>query len=93
MLLDSVAQEEPDDGARIVQALPAGMVDTPGIRRRRPPGFDYSSYMMPADFAPLATLLLTEGGAAHHGNCLVVDHGGVWWSAADQLPVSQSRRL
>ena len=93
MLLDSVAQEEPDDGARIVQALPAGMVDTPGIRRRRPPDFDYSSYMVPADFAPLATLLLTEGGAAHHADCLVVDHGGVWWSVADRLPVSQSRRL
>ena len=93
MLLDSVAQEEGDAGARIVQALPAGMVDSPGIRRRRPPDFDFSSYMVPADFAPLATLLLTQDAAGYHGESLVVDHGGVWWSTSDRLPASQSRRL
>lgn len=92
-LLDSVALEETEAGVRVVQVLPAGMVDTPGIRRRRPPDFDYSTYMVPADFTPLATELLLTRGAKYHGNSLVVGHGGSWWSAVDKVPVSQSRSL
>jgi len=90
-LLDSVAQEEGPDGASIVQAMPAGMVDTPGIRRRRPPDFDYSGYMVPEDFSPLATRLVTADAAPWHGDSLVVDRGGAWWSVRDRAPVSQSR--
>jgi cyclitol oxidoreductase len=91
VLLDSVAQEE--DAVRVVQVLPAGMVDTPGIRRRRPVGFDYSSYMTPSDFAAVATELAATAGEGHHGDSLVVDADGDWRSAYDELPASQSRRL
>ncbi|MFI9175636.1 SDR family NAD(P)-dependent oxidoreductase [Streptomyces lincolnensis] len=90
-LLDSVAQEEGPDGVRIVQALPAGMVDTPGIRRRRPAGFDYGTYMRPEHFAELAHELVTRGGTEHHGDSLVVDEYGRWHSVREEVPVSQSR--
>jgi NAD(P)-dependent dehydrogenase (short-subunit alcohol dehydrogenase family) len=95
-LLDSVAQEENGlgaEGVSVVQALPAGMVDTPGIRRRRPADFDYGDYMTPADFAPLARELVTADPAAHHGDSLVVERGGRWRSVREARPVSQSRVL
>ncbi len=88
-LLDSVAQEE--DTVRVVQVLPAGMVDTPGIRRRRPADFDYSSYATPSCFGRVATELAATAGEGHHGDSLVVDGNGHWWSAYDDLPESQSR--
>lgn len=88
-LLDSVAREEGDD-VRIVQVLPAGMVDSPGIRRRRPADFDYSDYMKPSDFGRLAVELAATAGDGRHGDSLVVDSGGDWWSAYDAAPVSQS---
>ncbi|WP_327230990.1 SDR family oxidoreductase [Streptomyces murinus] len=92
-LLDSIAQEEGTDGVRIVQALPAGMVDTPGIRRRRPVDFDYDDYMSPRHFAALAHALVTEGATGHHGDSLVVDGDGQWHSVREAPPVSQSRRV
>jgi NAD(P)-dependent dehydrogenase (short-subunit alcohol dehydrogenase family) len=90
-LLDSVAQEQ--DEIRVVQVLPAGMVDSPGIRRRRPEGFDYSSYMKPSCFGRLAVELAATSGEGHHGDSLVVDDSGDWRSAYDALPVSQSDRV
>ncbi|CUW30308.1 MULTISPECIES: SDR family NAD(P)-dependent oxidoreductase [Streptomyces] len=97
-LLDSLAQEESTEapGAealRVVQALPAGMVDTPGIRRRRPDGFDYSAYMRPESFAPLARELSATAGAGLHGAHLVVDGAGAWYPVSERLPVSQSRAI
>ncbi|MFF6775879.1 SDR family NAD(P)-dependent oxidoreductase [Streptomyces sp. NPDC012637] len=97
-LLDSLAQEQTSEapGAealRVVQALPAGMVDTPGIRRRRPEDFDYSAYMTPASFGPLARELAATSGAGLHGAHLVVDGDGSWRPVAEAMPVSQSRTL
>jgi NAD(P)-dependent dehydrogenase (short-subunit alcohol dehydrogenase family) len=89
-LLDSVAQEQDQDLVRVVQVLPAGMVDTPGIRRRRPADFDYGGYMRPERFAPLATELLTTRGAGRHRDALVVDTDGSWHTVRDRAPVSQS---
>ncbi|MEU9706116.1 SDR family NAD(P)-dependent oxidoreductase [Streptomyces sp. NPDC047981] len=98
VLLDSVAQEESAEapGAealRVVQALPAEMVDTPGIRRRRPEGFDYSAYMSPASFGPLARELAATSGAGLHGAHLVVDGTGAWHPVGEGLPRSQSRTV
>ncbi|WP_225824263.1 SDR family NAD(P)-dependent oxidoreductase [Streptomyces naphthomycinicus] len=97
-LLDSIAQEESAEAAggeavRVVQALPAGMVDTPGIRRRRPEGFDYSTYMRPASFGPLARELAATAGAGLHGAHLVVDATGEWYPVSEGMPVSQSRTI
>ncbi|QUQ64989.1 SDR family NAD(P)-dependent oxidoreductase [Kutzneria sp. CA-103260] len=90
-LLDSLTQEE--SHVRVVQVLPAGMVDSPGIRRRRPPDFDYSGYMAPSAFGRVAVELALSGGEGHHGDSLVVDGNGEWRSARGGLPVSQSRTL
>ncbi|MEX2983593.1 SDR family NAD(P)-dependent oxidoreductase [Streptomyces sp. C36] len=90
-LLDSVAQEEKGEKVRIVQVLPAGMVDTPGIRRRRPADFSYDSYMRPDHFGRVATELAATSGAGLHGDSLVVDEAGRWVSAHERIPVSQSR--
>ncbi|AZQ34550.1 SDR family oxidoreductase [Streptomyces cyaneochromogenes] len=92
-LLDSIAQEEGADGVRVVQALPAGMVDTPGIRQRRPADFDYGAYMRPRHFAALAHELVTAGAADHHGDSLIVDEYGQWRSVREARPVSQSREV
>jgi cyclitol oxidoreductase len=91
VLLDSFAQEE--DAVRVVQVLPAGMVDTPGIRRRRPADFDYSSYAVPSSFARVATELAATAGDGYHGRSLVVDGDGDWQPADHGFPVSQSRVL
>lgn len=90
-LLDSVAQEEDEAAVRIVQVLPAGMVDTPGIRRRRPAGFDYADYMRPEQFAVVASALLESRGAGFHGDALVIEPDGRSRSVKDRIPVSQSR--
>ena len=92
-LLDSVAQEENGSDVRIVQVMPAGMVDSPGIRRRRPADFDYSEYMRPEDFAAVASELLRSRGAGRHRDALVVGGDGGWRSVSESAPVSQSRTL
>lgn len=92
-LLDSLAQEEEPAQVRIVQVLPEAMVDTPGIRRRRPPGFDYSSYMRADAFGRVATELATATGPDHHGDTLVVSGDGSWRPIRDGVPHSQSRPL
>ena len=92
-LLDSVALEVDRQQVRVVQVMPAGMVDSPGIRRRRPADFDYSTYMQPSDFARVALKLARTAGESYHGESLVVDGDGAWWPVSDRLPVSQSRPL
>jgi hypothetical protein len=77
----------------VVQVLPAGMVDSAGIRRRRPANLDYSSYMKPSSFGRLVSELAVTVGEGCHGDSLVVDGDGDWWSVYDRLPVSQSRVL
>ncbi|MFG3009172.1 SDR family NAD(P)-dependent oxidoreductase [Streptomyces cinerochromogenes] len=92
-LIRSVSQEIDTDEVTFVEALPAGMVDSPGIRARRSPGFDYSGYMSPDTFAPLATELARTRGVPYAGEALVVHDDATWSSVADGLPVSQSRPL
>jgi len=92
-LLQSVAQEERGERVRVVQALPEGMVDSPGIRRRRPNDFDFGDYMRPESFAPLALELALTRGADFDGDSLVVGADGRWRPAAEDLPESQSRTL
>ena len=92
-LIDSVAQEIDPAEVNFVQTLPVGMVDSPGIRARRPASFDYSDYMVPADFAPLAAHLAATRGEGHASEALVVHEDRTWTSIADGVPVSQSRSL
>lgn len=90
-LVESVAQEEDPDVVRVVQAMPAHMVDSPGIRARRPDDFDFGAYMTGDDFAPLARELASQRGAGRAGQVLVVDHDGAYRALGDAVPSSQSR--
>lgn len=90
-LIRSVSQEIDPAEVTFVQTLPAGMVDTPGIRARRPAGFDYRGYMSPAAFAPLAVELARTRGVPYAGDALVVHEDASWSSVAENQPVSQSR--
>ncbi len=89
-LVDSVQQEE--DGVQFVSVLPAGMVDSPGIRKRRPSDFDYSGYMRPETFGPLVVELAETKGKQHNGDSLIVNPDGSWESVRHGVPVSQSDR-
>lgn len=89
-LIRSVSQETDPSEVRFVQALPAGMVDTPGIRSRRPPGFDYGTYMDPATFAPLATQIASTRGELLSGQEVVVHEDSTWSPIVDEIPRSQS---
>lgn len=91
-LLHSVAQEYPESQLRVVQLLPAGMVDTPGIRRRRDACFDYNSYMSSTCFQNVAVQLYRTLGGGAHGRALVVDAKGQVHDVSHQLPGSQSRQ-
>lgn len=91
-LLQSIAEESAEPAVRIVQLLPSGMVDTAGIRRRRPDGFDYSSYMQPSSFGRIAVELVRSRGEGLHGQSLVVTAEGEAEPVSLAPPVSQSRR-
>jgi len=90
-LIRSLAEEDPASHVRLVQLLPAKMVDTAGIRLRRPSGFDFSNYMKPEHFQSIAVQLVQTRGEGQHGNSLVVDETGQVWHADDIIPSSQSQ--
>ncbi|GAA3525360.1 SDR family NAD(P)-dependent oxidoreductase [Streptomyces osmaniensis] len=92
-LIRSVSQEIDADEVAFVEALPAGMVDSPGIRARRSRDHDYSGYMPPAAFAGLAAELARTRGVPYAGRALVVHEDATWSSVTDGLPESQSRPL
>ncbi|WP_405976586.1 SDR family oxidoreductase [Streptomyces sp. NBC_00988] len=92
-LIRSVSLETDADEVTFVEALPAGMVDSPGIRARRSPDFDYSGYTSPIVFAPLAVELARTRGAPYGGQALVVYDDATWSSGTAEPPVSQSRPL
>jgi hypothetical protein len=49
--------------------------------------------MKPSSFGRLVSELAVTVGEGCHGDSLVVDGDGDWWSVYDRLPVSQSRVL
>jgi len=91
-LLQSVAQEYPESQVRVVQLLPAEMVDTPGIRKRRDASFDCSRYMNSACFQTVAVQLYRTRGFGAHGRALVVDAHSQVRDVNQHLPASQSRQ-
>jgi|GEM_PF-2313503 NAD(P)-dependent dehydrogenase (short-subunit alcohol dehydrogenase family) len=89
-LVRSLAQEDPDGSVRLVQLLPAKMVDTAGIRSRRPRDFDFSEYMTPQHFQETTLQIMRTRGEGLHGESMVVDDSGQLWRADDIIPASQS---
>jgi NAD(P)-dependent dehydrogenase (short-subunit alcohol dehydrogenase family) len=91
-LMRSIAQEDHAAPVRLVQLLPEKMVDTAGIRSRRPDDFDYSDYMTPRDFQLAALQLMQTRGEGKHGESFVVGENGEMRHINDLTPASQSRR-
>jgi len=91
-LVKSVRQEYPSDMLAVVEVLPQGMVDSPGIRNRRPNGFDYSAYMTPEDFYAVGYELGLARGVGLDGMSLAIQPGGKWTGVeSGTVPPSQSR--
>jgi len=67
-LLRGVAAEYSSTSLSVVQLLPTRQVETPGIRRRRPAGFDFSAYAQPEEFIePSLAVALTRGAGQSGG--------------------------
>ncbi|MGH3689477.1 MAG: SDR family NAD(P)-dependent oxidoreductase [Microbacterium sp.] len=93
-MLASIRQEYDAAHLRIVEVLPQGMVDSPGIRMRRATDFDYSGYASPAAFEAVSEHLGRTRGSSDDGQALVVRPDGTWHTLASvQSPPSQSRAL
>lgn len=77
-LLNSVAAETCAQQTLITQVLPEGMVDSPGIRARRGPDHEYSSYMTANDFKPFVRDLILDRDIQLHGETVMVSKSGIW---------------
>lgn len=77
-LFRALAEELAGTGVSIVQALPRNQVATPGLRGRRPAGFDFAGYDPPSVFAGLTRAVLADLGAGLAGALVVVDGDGGW---------------
>lgn len=86
-----LAEELRGSPVAVVGMLPEGMVDTPGIRRRRPPDFDYSSYAPADSFVPATLSAVDEMGASHHEEVLIVEPDGGFRPMVAGRIASQSR--
>lgn len=90
-MFTGLAQELESSPVSVVGILPEGMVDTPGIRRRRPNDFDYSSYASANTFAPITLSLIETGSARYHGKFLGIDRAGNHRIIVGDNIVSQSK--
>jgi hypothetical protein len=70
-MLRAVAAEHREDGLRVFQLIPTFQSVTEGIRRRRPVGFDFSSYADPALIAEIAERILSGTGPVVGGTYLI----------------------
>lgn len=91
-LMDSLRQEEDPGEVRFISVLPEGMVDSAGIRRRRPSDFDYSGYMRPESFDQIAVEFVTNQDAFTNGESFIVRADGHWQPVQENQPASQSDR-
>lgn len=91
-MFQGLVQELASTAIHIVGVAPEGMVDTPGIRKRRSPDFDYSSYASAASFAPVTLELAQTLGAGHHGQMIIVCADGSYRVMQNGEIPSQSKR-
>ena len=71
-LFSGLAAEYADSPLSVVQVLPDRQVVTRGLKRRRPEGFDFSSYIRPEVFQePIREIVLTRG-QGRNGQSLIL---------------------
>jgi NAD(P)-dependent dehydrogenase (short-subunit alcohol dehydrogenase family) len=71
-----LTEELTGSGICVLEIMPTVQVDTPGIRRRRPPDFEPIGYAGAGIFVSPARWLMTDDVTRHHGSCLLVDRDG-----------------
>lgn len=74
--LRSLAEELKESNIRVVNLLPETQVDTPGIRKRRPPNFNYSAYASPDSFNNPMVEIVSQMGVGMNGQCFLVTAEG-----------------
>jgi len=74
-MLRAVEAEHRDDGLRVYQLIPMFQSVTKGIRRRRPAGFDFSSYADPALIAEVVEQIVAAPGAVTGGTYMIRQDG------------------
>lgn len=70
-MLRAVEAEHRDDGLRVYQLIPTFQSVTEGIRRRRPAGFDFSSYADPSLIAEVVERIVSASGSVPAGTHLI----------------------
>lgn len=70
-MLRAVEAEHREDGLRVYQLIPTFQSVTEGIRRRRPAGFDFSSYADPALIADVVERVVCSTGPILGGTYLI----------------------
>jgi cyclitol oxidoreductase len=74
-MLRAAGAEYPVEDLRVYQLIPTFQLATDGIRRRRPMGFDFSSYGDPALLARVVRQLVASGTSLAPGSYLVHQDG------------------
>jgi NAD(P)-dependent dehydrogenase (short-subunit alcohol dehydrogenase family) len=87
----SIAAELKPTGVAVVDLLPEGMVNTPGIRRRRKPHADLSDYSSPDSFIGPARQLVVTMGKGQSGECFIVTREGEMVALGATPLLSQTR--
>ena len=75
-VLIGLAAEVARSGVAVVELAPTVQVDTPGIRSRRPQGFEPRGYAQPECFVAPVLRLLDGEARQHHGTCLWIEPDG-----------------
>jgi len=70
-MLRAVEAEHRDDGLCVYQLVPTFQSVTEGIRRRRPAGFDFSSYADPSLIAEVVERIMSASGSVPAGTYLI----------------------
>ena len=70
-MLRAVEAEYRDDGLCVYQLIPTFQSVTEGIRRRRPAGFDFSSYADPSLIAEVVERIMSASGSVPAGTYLI----------------------
>ena len=70
--MTSLSREIQGGRVSVVQIIPIDPVATPGIRKRRPSGYDFSSYTLPQTIASQIVPLVNTLGRGQHGQVLLV---------------------
>lgn len=69
-LFSGLAEELRESSVSVIQIMPDRQVITRGLRRRRPPDFDFSAYIQPEVFKEPVRAITRIRGAGMNGQCL-----------------------